>query len=222
MKKSVDKIQRRGYLYNSGVIGIDEVGRGPLAGPVTVCAVYILDTKRVKTDIFNNTIRDSKKLTKINRNKVFQTFRKKRYFNREVIYAISSRNAIYIDKFGIQKATAVCVRSCIHKLHKLGVNTALVQINLDAGLKTGILNLKEDSFVKGDENYTEIALASILAKETRDKYMKRMSNIHTEYKWDKNVGYGTRDHLKAIKKYGVTKFHRKTYLKGFKLFEKTE
>lgn len=222
MNKSIEGIKKYKPLYNRGVIGVDEVGRGPLAGPVTVCAVYILDTSTVKADIFNSTIRDSKKLSKTRRNNIFQTFRKNRYSNTKVIYSISSRNSNFIDKYGIQLATQSCVKSCLKKLNKLGVNIYKIPINLDAGLKTGVLYLKESSFVKGDENYTEIAIASIIAKEVRDMYMTKLSRVYSEYKWDKNVGYGTKDHIKAIKKHGITKFHRSTYLKGFKLFDKTE
>lgn len=222
MKKPAKKIRRREHIHNKGVIGIDEVGIGPLAGPVTICAVYILDTNIVKADIFNHIIRDSKKLSKARRNKIFQIFRKNRYLNTKVIYSISSRSSNYIDKYGIQKATKTCAKSCIEKLNKLGVNIYKIPINLDAGLKTGILGLTERNFIKGDENYTEIALASIIAKEWRDTYMNKLSERYFQYKWNKNVGYGTKDHIKAIKKYGVTKYHRMTYLKGFKLFDKTE
>lgn len=205
-----------------GVIGVDEVGRGPLAGPVTVCAVYIEDAKQVKKDLFNNTVRDSKKISKVLRNNIFLTVSKNRYLNTGIRYSIFSRSAKYIDKYGIQKATRECLDNCLADLNKKGVNIVSLDINMDAGLKASDIKLKQRAFVKGDEKYVEIALASILAKESRDKYMRGLHKKHSNYFWDKNVGYGTKDHRKSIEKFGITKYHRTTYLKGFKLFDKTE
>lgn len=198
-----------------GVIGIDEVGRGPLAGPVTLCAVYIEDTKVIRRDVFDDTIRDSKKLSKASRNKIYLSIRKNQELNTKVIYVISSRNAEYIDKYGISKAVKACLLSCVKGLIKQGVVVYDLKINLDAGLKIPLESLKQKSFVRGDENYTEIALASVMAKESRDRYMRALSKIHPEYVWEKNVGYGTLDHRTAISKYGITKYHRRSYLKNY-------
>jgi ribonuclease HII len=211
-----DRNQRR------GVIGIDEVGRGPLAGPVTVCACYIEDEKEVRKEMFGDTVRDSKKLKKSLRSSIYQTIRYKRYLNGRIEYAVSSRSAAYIDRHGISKAVKQCLVSCVRSLERKGVQTEGVSIKLDAGLHVPLPNLSQKSFVKGDERYTEIALASILAKVSRDAYMEKLSLEHGEYAWHKNAGYGTKEHCKAIEKKGVTKFHRRTYLKGFKLFDKAE
>lgn len=205
-----------------GVIGIDEVGRGPLAGPVTLCAVYIENVGIVKKDIFQSTIRDSKKLSKDKRNNIYSIIRENRYLKTKVIYTVFSKSAKYIDKYGISKATKECLKLCMKELAKNGVDIYEINTNLDAGLVIPIKGLKQNSFIKGDETYTEIALASIIAKETRDNYMKKLSKIHPEYFWNKNVGYATKDHREMIKKYGITKYHRKTYLKAFELFDKTE
>ena len=205
-----------------GVIGIDEVGRGPLAGPVTLCAVYIEDKKAITKELFNNTIRDSKKLSKSIRNSIYLTIMNKRKFKIKVKYAISSRSADYIDRHGINKAIKQCLVSCIQDLSRQGINIYSCKINLDAGLKVPLDGLIQKSFIKGDENYVEIALASVLAKESRDAYMQRLARSHPEYLWERNVGYGTKDHRSAIEKYGVTKYHRRNYLKAFKLFDKPE
>lgn len=205
-----------------GVIGIDEVGRGPLAGPVTLCALYLEDEKETKKQFFNNTIRDSKKLTKANRNKIYQTIRYKRNISMRVEYAISSRSAAYIDAHGISKAVRQCMLSCLRILVKKGIEIEHVSIHLDAGLIIPLSSVKQEGFIKGDERFTEIALASIMAKVTRDTYMERLAQEHTEYAWQRNVGYGTKHHRESIQKVGITKYHRKTYLKAFKLFDKAE
>lgn len=203
-------------------IGIDEVGRGPLAGPVTLCAVYVEDVNIIKKELFDNTIRDSKKISKSLRNKIYLIIRKKRKLKTRVLYALSSRTAAYIDTYGINTAINACLVSCIESLSKQGVAVEKVKIRLDAGLKVPLQSLQQESFIKGDEKYAEIALASILAKESRDVYMKGLAKTHTEYAWDKNAGYGTLEHRNAIQKYGITKYHRTSYLKAFKLFDKTE
>lgn len=198
-----------------GVIGIDEVGRGPLAGPVTVCAVYIEDEKKVKSSIFSDTIRDSKKITKVSRYNIYRTIRYKRKLETNIYYALSSRSAEYIDTHGISKAVRQCLLSCIRTLIKKGVKVEEIDIRLDAGLIIPLEKLKQKSFIKGDERFTEIALASILAKVSRDSYMERLAKQHIEYGWERNVGYGTEYHRRAIRNIGVTKYHRKSYLKGF-------
>jgi ribonuclease HII len=100
-------------------------------------------------------------------------------------------------------------------LSRRGLDIYNVRINLDAGLVIPIEGLKQKSFVKGDERYAEIAAASIMAKVTRDTHMERLARTHTEYGWERNAGYGTLHHRKAIEKHGITPHHRKTYLRDF-------
>lgn len=207
---------------NLGTIGIDEVGRGPFAGPVIVCAVYIEDKNKVLKELFNNTIRDSKNINKALRFNIFQTIRKKRYITTRIEYAVSSCSAQYIDKHGIMQAIRVCAKRCIESLRKKGVSVEEILIRTDAGLMIPDATLTQKSFIKGDEHYVEIALASIIAKEWRDAYMAKLAKIYPEYLWERNAGYGTKDHATAIREHGVTKYHRKSYLKVFKLFDKTE
>lgn len=203
---------------SKGTIGIDEVGRGPLAGPITVCAFYLEDEKAALKDLFQNIIRDSKKLNKHNRYNIYKTIRKKRYNKIKMEYAIASRSARYIDTYGISRATSSCIGSCLRKLEKKGIAISNVKIRLDAGLVVPLEDLQQESFIKGDERFVEIALASIMAKVTRDRYMNSLSKVHTEYGWDQNVGYGTKQHREAIKNRGITDFHRKSFLKEFSKF----
>lgn len=198
-----------------GVIGIDEVGRGPLAGPVTVCAVYIEKETIVRRDMFQNIIRDSKKINKTLRNNIYQTIRKFRYNKCVIRYAISSRSATYVDRYGIAESARKCVRSCLHSLERQGIAVDMVPIRLDAGLYAPEKYPNQESFIKGDERFVEIALASIIAKEWRDAYMRRMAKEFPEYGWSQNVGYGTQKHREAIRRHGTTRMHRRTYLKRF-------
>lgn len=203
-------------------IGVDEVGRGPLAGPITVCAVYIEDREAILRDIFSGILRDSKTINKSLRYNIYQTIRKNRYTESKVGYAISSRSSAYIDKHGISKAASECVRSCLHKLRKHASSIEKVEVNLDAGLSAPKEFDKQKSFIKGDQRFIEIALASILAKEWRDAYMKRLSKQHPEYLWEKNAGYGTLEHRRAISNKGITKHHRMMYLKAYEQLDKPE
>jgi ribonuclease HII len=207
---------------SKGVIGIDEVGRGPLAGPITLCAAYIMEPEATLKDLFQNTIRDSKSINKSLRNNIYQIVRKKRKLDSSIIYTISSRSSAYIDKHGLTKSVNACLLDCIHKLSKKGVDVYALTINLDAGLKIPLENVVQRSFIKGDERFIEIALASIMAKEWRDAYMRRLSDIFPNYNWHRNVGYGTKQHREAIYLHGLTKYHRRSFLKGFEELEKPE
>lgn len=202
-----------------GVIGIDEVGRGPLAGPVTVCAVYLADPNKAKKDYFNNIIRDSKRLGISSRINIFQLIRKNRKIN-TIYYAVSSRSAKHVDKHGINKSIHDCMISCLSSLEKDGVDIVKHKINLDGGLKILGRPLNQEAHVRGDEKFTEIALASIIAKVTRDNFMIKLAKLHPEYGFERNVGYGTLEHRDAIKRTGVTEYHRTTYLSSFKTIRK--
>jgi ribonuclease HII len=215
LKKKSLKIPRR-------VIGVDEVGRGPLAGPITVCACYIEDERKVISDLFKGSIKDSKKIKKSLRFNIYQTIRQKQYFNTRVEYTISSRTAAFIDRYGISKATEACVLSCLKGLLKKGIDVRNISIKLDAGLYVKGIEVKEESFIRGDERFVAIALASILAKEWRDAHMHRLSRKNRGYGWEHNAGYGTKLHKEKITLLGITFHHRKSYLKGFKQFDKAE
>lgn len=202
-----------------GVIGIDEVGRGPLAGPVTVCAVYLVDQINAKKEYFDNSVRDSKRLSLARRINIFELIRKNRKIN-TIYYAVSSRSAEHVDKHGINKSIHDCMISCLYKLKKDGVDISRIKINLDGGLKIQGEDVNQEAHIRGDEKFSEIALASIMAKVTRDNFMIKLSKLHPEYGFERNVGYGTLEHRTAIKRVGITKYHRTTYLSSFKTIRK--
>ena len=109
-----------------------------------------------------------------------------------------------IDKIGISKATNLAAQQSIPK--ELSIKKNLLDANIKIDSNNSVENI-----IKGDENYVSIAAASIIAKVTRDKIMVNKNKKNNKYKWDKNKGYGTKDHLLAIKNYGITKFHRKSF-----------
>jgi|TARA_B100001741_G_scaffold238591_1_gene199588 ribonuclease HII len=176
------------------IAGVDEVGRGSLIGPVYAAAVILkknLDKKKLK---------DSKKLTKENREIL------EKYIKKNSYWSIGSASLKEIEKFNILNASLLAMKRAILKLNKKPT-CVLVDGNKIPKLKN--YNLKY--VIKGDEKIPEISAASIIAKVARDRLMKKISKKFNEYAWDKNAGYGTKMHLKAIKKFGVTKYHRKTF-----------
>lgn len=191
-------------------IGVDEVGRGPVAGPVYVCGLYISTDNLEKIIDFKLPLRDSKKLTEKMRNVWFlriEEFAK----NGSLRFVVSKASATQIDKKGISSCVKACVKNCVFKIGAEKQNT---KVMLDGGLSVGE-GFYEESFVKGDENIPVISLASIVAKVLRDREMSEFSEKYKEYGFQKNKGYGTKAHMDAIQKYGITEIHRKTFLKKF-------
>lgn len=191
-------------------IGVDEVGRGPVAGPVYVCALYISKENLEKITDFKTPLRDSKKLTEKMRNSWFsriQDFVKDGLLK----YVVSKSDASEIDKNGISSCIKACVKNSVLKTGAEKENTKVL---LDGGLSVGE-GFDEESFIKGDENIPVISLASIVAKVLRDKFMEEISKEYPLYDFAKHKGYGTKSHMDAIEKYGLTEFHRKTFLKKF-------
>ncbi len=176
------------------IAGVDEVGRGSLIGPVYAAAVIL------NNDIDKKKIKDSKKLSKTNR-EILEKYIKKNSF-----WAIGSASLIEIDKLNILNASLLAMKRAIKKLKK---KPTLVLV--DGNKLPKIKNYKLKSIIKGDQKISEISAASIIAKVSRDRLVTNLSKKFTKYSWSKNAGYGTRDHIIAIKKYGVTKFHRKTF-----------
>ena len=176
------------------VAGVDEVGRGSLIGPVYAAAVIL--NKKINKKI----IKDSKKLTKIQRQNLAK------YIKKNSIWALGYASVKEIEKINILNASMLSMRRAIKKL-KLKPEKVLVDGNKSPDLKNYIIK----TVIKGDEKIPEISAASIIAKVERDKLMKKMSFSFKEYGWDNNAGYGTKDHIQAIKKFGVTRFHRKTF-----------
>lgn len=183
--------------YNIQLIaGIDEAGRGPLAGPVVVATCIMpVDSKIEK-------INDSKKLTQKTREELFTKIQKE-----AISYAIGIVDHGEIDKLNILEATKKALTKSIQDL-KIKPEYILTD-SLD---KINTLNISYASVVKGDQKVYSIACASILAKVTRDRIMEEMSEKYPEYQFEKHKGYGTKAHYDALKEYGLSPIHRKTFI----------
>ena len=181
-------------LMKKIVAGVDEVGRGSLIGPVYAAAVILnnsIDKKKLK---------DSKKISKKNREVL------EKYIKKNSYWAIGSASLIEIENLNILNASLLAMKRAVRKLKK---KPTLVLI--DGNKVPEMKNYKLKSVIKGDQKISEISAASIIAKVSRDRLLTNLSKNFKKYNWAKNAGYGTKDHMVAIKKYGITKFHRKTY-----------
>ena len=176
------------------IAGVDEVGRGSLIGPVYAAAVIL------KKSIDKKILKDSKKLSKSKREIL------SKYIKKNSVWAIGKASVKEIEKINILHASLLAMKRAIMKLKK---KPSLVLID---GNKLPIIkNYKLNSVVKGDQKIPSISAASIIAKVSRDKMITNLGKKFREYNWDKNCGYGTKQHLKAIKNLGVTSHHRKTF-----------
>ena len=185
-------------FYNKGlsfVSGVDEAGRGPLAGPVVAAAVIL------PKDIFIDGVNDSKKLTEKKRNILFEEIKQKAFS-----YGIGIVDAKTIDEINILQATFLAMRKA---LEQLSVKPDLVLV--DGNHTIPNLQNKQQAIVSGDAKSASIACASILAKVSRDHYMEKMDIKYPNYGFKNHKGYGTKTHIEAIWKYGPSKIHRKTY-----------
>ena len=179
--------------------GLDEAGRGCLAGPVTAAAVIL------KPNFKHELIDDSKKLTKIKREELSKIIIKN-----SLDYSIGFVYPRKIDEINILNASILAMHKCISKL-KIKPEFLIVDGNRFKKYK----NIKHKTIVKGDSKYLSIASASILAKYSRDIYMEKISKKFPDYFWHKNKGYPTKEHKNAIISFGITNHHRKS----FKLYD---
>ena len=180
--------------FNHPIAGVDEVGRGTLAGPVVAAAV-ILDYKNIP-----NGIQDSKKISKKNRELI------SKHILETSIVSIEYATSDEIDTINILKASLLAMKRAIKKLKKKPTH-----ILIDGNKLPEIKNYKLKSVIKGDQKIPSISAASIIAKVTRDKMITKLAKKFKGYKWDQNYGYGTKHHLKAIKDLGITSHHRKKF-----------
>ena len=176
------------------IAGVDEVGRGSLVGPVYAAAVILnkkVDRKKIK---------DSKKISKKKREIM------NNYLKKNSVWSIGSASLKEIDKLNMLNASLLAMKRAVKKLKK---KPEIVLI--DGNKLPKIYNYKLKNIIKGDEKIPEISAASIIAKVSRDRLVSRLSKKFKNYYWEKNSGYGTKDHIRAIRKFGVTKYHRKTF-----------
>lgn len=183
-------------LYNNGInfiAGIDEVGRGPLVGPVVTAAVIL------PKDFYDERINDSKKLTEKKRKLLYDVIMENAI---SVGIGISSEDVI--DEINILNATKRAMLEAVNNLSVKPEHLLIDAVKLNT-------DIPQTSIIKGDAKSESIAAASIIAKVTRDRMMVELDKIHPEYDFKHNKGYGTKKHIEAIRKYGIIKEHRKTF-----------
>ncbi|MBS3902981.1 MAG: ribonuclease HII [Anaplasmataceae bacterium] len=191
------------------IIGIDEVGRGSLAGPVTVCAFLWpknLQLRKISLEV----LKDSKKLTAKKREFWAKSFKK----TRGVAWGIGHSSPQRIDRINISRASNEAATKAIRNLeNKLGFKVKKYQIYLDGGLFILNKGYKTKTIIGGDTKIKAIMAASIIAKVTRDDLMRKISNNWPQYAFETHKGYGTKKHYQRLKKFGPSKEHRLTFLK---------
>lgn len=179
------------------ICGVDEVGRGPLAGPVMACAA-ILDPARVPKALLRR-LDDSKKLSAQAREDIAIALRE------VAVFAIAEATVAEIDAINILQATHLAMRRAVEALTPKPAH-ALID-----GNRAPVLACPTTCIIKGDAKSLSIAAASILAKVERDKIMSQLAEAHTAYGWERNAGYGTAEHLAAIRTHGITPHHRRSF-----------
>ena len=176
------------------IAGVDEVGRGSLIGPVYAAAVILNKSINLKF------LKDSKSLIKKKREFLFN------YIKKNSIWAIGKASNKEIDKINILQASLLAMKRAIKKLKKKPSH-----ILVDGNKLPDLKNFKMKAIVKGDQKIPAISAASIIAKVSRDKFIISLAKKNSGYYWHQNFGYGTKQHLSAIKKLGVSKHHRKSF-----------
>ena len=176
------------------IAGVDEVGRGSLIGPVYAAAVIL------NKSINKKLLKDSKKLTKLKREIL------SKYIKKNSMWSIGKASVKEIEKINILQASLLAMKRAIKKLKK---KPTLVLV--DGNKLPNLKDYKLKSIIKGDQKIPSISAASIIAKVSRDKMISKLGKKFKGYYWDKNYGYGTKQHLKAIKNLGITSQHRKTF-----------
>jgi ribonuclease HII len=180
------------------IIGVDEVGRGPLAGPVVAAAVHIPSHNR-RHPVWKD-VQDSKKLSSVRREILFSVIQSQCYFG------IAEASVEEIDKLNILQATFLAMRRAIEMI---SIDNPYILIDGNRLPKDWPWETR--AIIKGDSKSVSIAAASILAKVTRDRMMEKLGSTYPQYGWNSNAGYGTANHLSALDTYGITEHHRKTF-----------
>lgn len=203
---NVNLYQFEEVLYDEGshnICGIDEAGRGPLAGPVVVAACILPPFLRIEG------INDSKKLTEKKRKELYKIIVKN-----AIDYKIVFVSEKEVDELNIYQATKKGMLEAVN-----GLSVTPDHVLIDA-MPLNELKIPHTSIIHGDARCASVAAASIIAKVTRDEYMEKMDIKYPNYGFKKHKGYGTKNHIEALEKYGPCKIHRKTYAPVSKYFSK--
>lgn len=192
------KFYEKKYDHVGYICGIDEVGRGPLAGPVVAGAVILPEDCQI---LYLN---DSKKLSEKKREELYEII-----MEQAVAVGIGYASHTRIDEINILQATYEAMREAISKL------SVRPQILLNDAVTIPMVEIPQVPIIKGDAKSVSIAAASIVAKVTRDRLMVKYSELMPEYGFASNKGYGSQEHIEALKKYGPSPIHRKTFIKNF-------
>ncbi|SHE58899.1 RNase HII [Thermoanaerobacter uzonensis DSM 18761] len=202
LEKEIERINNLKYYENqlyqlnlNFIAGVDEAGRGPLVGPVVAACVIL------PKEVFIPEINDSKKLSEKKRKVLSEVIKKV-----AISYAIGIVDCEEIDKINILNATYKAMQIAISKIQQ-----KIDYLLVDA-ITVPQIEINQKAIVKGDSKSISIAAASILAKVERDKMMKEYHKIYPQYNFEKNKGYGTKEHIEALKKYGPCPIHRKTFI----------
>ncbi len=188
--------------HHHHVAGVDEAGRGPLAGPVVVAGVIF------EKDYIIEGVTDSKQLSEEEREKFFDIIQKN-----AKSFHIAIIGHDQIDKINILQASLLGMRECVEKMH-IKADYVLIDGNHDAFPPNHYYATRQKPIVKGDSRSFTIAAASILAKVTRDRLMMEYDKIFPAYQFAKNKGYPTADHVAALKEHGISSIHRKSFCNG--------
>ncbi len=189
------------------IFGLDEVGRGPLAGPVVVCCVCVSKDFKLPKELLEN-VDDSKKLNHKKRELIVKEIKKIKEINLKIV-KISEKE---IDKINILRATLKAFKKAVLSLEKkMQCKSDMILIDGNK-IIPDFKDHKQLAIIKGDSKIFSIALASIIAKEYRDKLMINYAKKYPKYEFDVHKGYGTKKHIEAIKKFGICAVHRRSFL----------
>ena len=196
LKRQEDELRNRGFNM---ICGIDEAGRGPLAGPVVVASVIM------PADSMIEGVNDSKKVSEKKREKLYDQI-----LEEAISYGVGIVGQDEIDEINILNATK---KGLTMSLKELTVKPDLIIV--DALTHIDTMGIPYESIIKGDAKCYSISAASIIAKVTRDRIMREWDKVYPEYGFEKHKGYGTSAHIEAIKKYGLCPIHRKSFTTHF-------
>lgn len=193
------------------IVGVDEVGRGPLAGPFAVGAVLVKteNLQNLRREIFRG-VKDSKKLTALGRAVWFEKI-KAAHKAEKLSYKVSFISSKNIDSLGLTAIAQMAIKRSLRKLQVLPEETLVL---LDGGLRAPKEFIHQKTIIKGDEKEPVIGLASIMAKVLRDRRMERLSLEYPHFDFHIHKGYGTKHHISLIKKFGPCEIHRRSFIKS--------